>query len=102
MLPLDTKITDFPGLTPVAKAKLTPRANDLTKADLIYLARGEANKAHHLDLTLKDLKSVDAALAGYDPGQVAAQGEGGAACCCCCTPACCCCASAVVEPVKSV
>jgi hypothetical protein len=98
MLPLNAKIADFPGLTPAAKAKLTPHANDLTKADLIALARNQANEEHHLDLTLKDIKSIGAAFADYDPSKVAAQAEGSTPCCC--TTPCCCCASAVIEPVQ--
>jgi hypothetical protein len=105
-IPLTTKLPDFPFLTEEEIALLTPRAREVTKRDLITLARGLANQEElaeeelALSLTMQDINSIQEAFANYGVGRFEGRGDLGVACCCCsCCFPCCCTASSVVKPV---
>jgi hypothetical protein len=85
-------------------AKLTPRAAELTKADLIALekwsqAEGTAPTEGISALTVQDISSLAEA---YPRPEVEAAAEGNVTVCCCCTPCCSCCAVAQISPVQSL
>jgi hypothetical protein len=107
-IPLDTQAKDFPLLTAAEIAMMTPRAQGLTKADLITLSRVQSNREELTDemalgITAGDLNSLEQAFANYGVGRfqgLAATADDGVSCCCTCTPCCSCCASSVVKPVR--
>jgi hypothetical protein len=105
-VPLTTKLPDFPFLTDEEVAMLTPRAQQLTKADLITLSRAQTNREElteemALSLTAQDLNSIEQAFANYGVGRFEERLVGDSvSCCCTCTPCCSCCASSVVKPVR--
>jgi hypothetical protein len=105
-IPLDTLAKDFPLLTPAEINMMTPRAQMLTKGDMITLSRAQSNREElddemALGITAADLNSLEQAFANYGVGRFLALGDGAAACCCCtCTPCCSCTAAAVVKPVR--
>ena len=81
----DTKLKDFP-LSGDQLSRLSPRAKELTKSDLLTLAK--------LKLTVGDASSIQDVFA--DTG-AAVGASGGAACS---SIVCCCTASAIVKPVR--
>jgi len=107
-IPLDTLAKDFPLLTPEEISMMTPRAQMLTKADMITLSRVQSNREElteemELNITAGDLNSLEQAFANYGVGRfLALQTDSVApACCCCsCTPCCSCTACSVVKPVR--
>lgn len=114
-IPLTTQAKDFPLLTAAEIAMMTPRAQVLTKADLITLSRVQSNREElteemALGITAQDLNSLEQAFANYGVGRFAALADcdpntdpncqPSVACCCTCTPCCSCCASSVVKPVR--
>jgi hypothetical protein len=106
-IPLDTLAKDFPLLTPAEIAMMTPRAQQLTKADLITLSRVQSNREElteemALGITAQDLNSLEQAFANYGVGrfQALATDDASACCCCTCTPCCSCTAASVVKPVR--
>lgn len=92
---LNTPVTDLV-LTPADKEKLTPAAAMLSLGDLLQLSSTRKANPHTLNLTVKDLSSLDAAFAdqidNLDPGVAKPQDVN----CCCCAP--CCCSSAAAMP----
>lgn len=78
----------------VGATALTPRAQKLTKEDLILLSKG-VKEGRLSQLTLEDLKSIEDSFASYrSPGS-----EGGLAVGACSSSIiCCCCAASVTDP----
>lgn len=76
--------------------KLTPEAENLTRGDLLKIARQEELPPRILKITLGDLKTLNEVLiksySGEDVGLARAEGV---SCCCTC---CCCCGVASINP----
>ena len=92
-LPNSAKIWEL-GLSAGQVVKLSPRAQQLTKRDLVALG----NLAGRLKLTIQDLSSIVDAFGQSDaPADPEVQGDA-----CCCAPCCCCCAVSVSSDVSLV
>lgn len=75
------------GLSAAQVVRLSPRAQQLTKRDLVALG----NVANRLKLSIEDLQSIVDAFGQNDaPADPEVQGDA-----CCCAPCCCCCAVSV-------
>ena len=97
--PLNEKVKDF--LPQKFLHKLTPEAQDLTKGDLLALARLEY-RPHVLKITVGDLKTLNDVLQkraeGEDVGL--AKKHHTTSCCCSCCPCCCCSGVATINPPR--
>ncbi len=103
-LPSNASLAEL-GFSQSQIAQLTPRAAELTKADLIALddwsqAEGAAPTEGISALTVQDISSL--AQAYPKPDVQAAAERKHITVCCCCTPCCTCCAVAEISPVQSL
>ena len=94
-----TAIRDL--LAPGEYARLSPRAQQLTRGDLLALGGWSTGRKtpEQLGLTVQDVKDLRDVFAQQIGAEFLPQGVSISGCCC--SP-CCCCAAAVVHPVPSL
>jgi hypothetical protein len=101
-LPLSTRAGNFTNVPLDLRQQLTPRAQKVTKGDLLLLTSGQLTPATQ-KLTVEDLSSLSKVFGEHHRlvSTMAATTNSGSGCCCCCTVACCCscCAVSVTTPI---
>ncbi len=94
-----TAISNF--LSPAELQRLSPKAQQLTRGDLLALAGWGMPKKNPQDLglTVDDVKTLRDCFGQRLASEITPQDTNVS--CCCCSP-CCCCAAAVIDPVTTV
>lgn len=103
-LPLSTRAGSFTNVPLDLRQQLTPRAQKVTKGDLLLLSSGQLTPATQ-KLTVEDLSSLNKVFGEAHrrmaTQEIAMAADSGPSCCCCCCIACSCscCAVSVITPI---